>query len=89
MPRAIKRVLSVELLARFPAIGIKAKFASSQFSTTNFDSPAEKAIPVQLIHGCEIGTAKYAVNTPVNGSTALPVISPLLFMSFALARKAE
>ena len=37
----------------------------------------------------ERGTAKYAVNTPVIGSTALPVISPLLFMSFALASNAE
>jgi len=35
------------------------------------------------------GTAKYAVNTPVAGSTALPVISPLSFMSFASARTAE
>src|SRR5438067_1965488 len=35
------------------------------------------------------GTAKYAVNTPVIGSTALPVISPLSFMSFASARTAE
>jgi hypothetical protein len=34
------------------------------------------------------GTAKYAVNTFVIGSTALPVISPLLFMSFALASTA-
>ena len=34
------------------------------------------------------GTAKYAINEPVAGSIALPVISPLLFMSFALARKA-
>ena len=37
----------------------------------------------------ETGTAKYAVNTPVIGSAALPVISPLLFMSFALVRTAE
>jgi hypothetical protein len=35
---------------------------------------------------CETGTAKYAVNTPVVGSKALPVISPLLFMSLALSR---
>src|SRR6266513_2782574 len=35
------------------------------------------------------GTAKYAVNTPVIRSTALPVISPLLFMSLALASTAE
>jgi hypothetical protein len=37
----------------------------------------------------ETGTAKYAVNTPVAGSVALPVISPLLFMSFALVSFAE
>jgi hypothetical protein len=35
------------------------------------------------------GAAKYAVKTPVVGSTALPVICPALFMSFALARIAE
>ena len=35
------------------------------------------------------GAAKYAVKTSVVGSTALPVICPALFMSFALARIAE
>jgi hypothetical protein len=33
------------------------------------------------------GTARYAINEPVAASTPLPVISPLLFMSFAIARK--
>ena len=37
---------------------------------------------------CETGTVKYAVNTPVIGSIALPVICPALFMSLALARVA-
>src|SRR4029453_14611224 len=37
----------------------------------------------------ETGTAKNSINAPVVGSIALPVISPLLFMSFASARKPE
>lgn len=44
---------------------------------------------VSLVCYCETGTAKYAVNTPVIGSAALPVISPLLFMSLALVSTAE
>src|SRR4026208_77099 len=36
----------------------------------------------------ETGTAKYAVR-PIIGSIALPVISPLSFISFALARTPE
>jgi len=51
-----------------------------------FIRAADKPAPLHLIHGFETGTAKYAVNTPVVGSTALPVISPLLFMSLALSR---
>src|ERR1700756_4832429 len=45
--------------------------------------------PVLLPYCPPAGTAKYAINAPVAGSIALPVISPLLFMSFAFARKAE
>jgi hypothetical protein len=45
--------------------------------------------PVSLRYFPLTGIAKYAVNTPVIGSTALPVISPVLFMSFALASIAE
>jgi hypothetical protein len=44
------------------------------------------ALFLSCLFYCETGTAKYAVNTPVNGSVALPVISPLLFISLASAR---
>ena len=52
------------------------------------DRHPARVVSLNFIY-CETGTAKYAVNTPVIGSTALPVISPLLFMSFASARTAE
>ena len=46
--------------------------------------------PVSLRYFPLTGTAKYAVLAPVFGSViALPVISPLSFMSFASARTAE
>src|SRR5581483_6485501 len=37
---------------------------------------------------CQRGTAKYAVNAPVGGSIARPVISPLLFISLAFVSTA-
>src|SRR5438132_3339481 len=49
------------------------------FERAKLRSCARKAVPACPY--CPVaGTAKYAVNTPVIGSTALPVISPLLFM---------
>jgi hypothetical protein len=52
-------------------------------------APRTEPLRYYLVHPYCIGTAKYAINAPVLGSIALPVISPLLFMSFALARKPE
>jgi len=49
------------------------------------------AVKAALLPYCPVaGTAKYAVLAPVTGSViALPVISPLSFMSLAVSRMAE
>ena len=52
----------------------------------NLRSCAQNAALFPFVLYGERGTAKYAVKAPVSGLMALPVISPLLFMSFALAR---
>jgi|SRR5262245_22401708 len=49
--------------------------------------PARIFLPQVFSVYLETGTAKYAINAPVVASTPLPVISPLLLMSLALARK--
>ena len=59
------------------------------FEQAKLRSRAEKAALFSFRYCPPIGTAKYAINAPVVGSIALPVISPLSFMSFASARKAE
>ena len=64
--------------------GNRALLRTSKPAFVRFESS-----PVLLPYCPPTGTAKYAVNTPVIGSMALPVISPLLFMSFALVRTAE
>src|SRR5690349_4053674 len=67
-----------------------------EFRLSIFDCKEENKMPdvvgnrhparvVSLPVYCETGTAKYAVNAPVFGSAALPVISPLLLMSRATA----
>lgn len=70
-------------LANFDCKGNKTECRMSDFKSTSGTRC------FSCVFYCEMGTAKYAINAPVFGSTALPVISPLLFMSFALARKLE
>ena len=66
-------------------------FAIRQSCASSNEQTCVRALRKQpcLLPYCPPTVAKYAVNTPVIGSMALPVISPLLFMSFALVRTAE
>ena len=71
----------VDLANRHPALGASS---NGQAAFVRFESG-----PVLLPYYFPAGTAKYAINAPVVGSIALPVISPLLFMSLASARTPE
>jgi len=87
--RPVRRVAHQELRRISVAMWRRDKCRMSiLYVNIRHECPDPRSGPGPSFLQGERGTARYAVNAPVFGLVALPVISPLLFMSLALVSTA-